>query len=309
MFLESSRKRRKIIGEKVTIYTDGGSDPNPGIGGWAAILKMGKHEKVLTGNEANSTNNRMELQAAIAALAALKRPVEVEFHTDSEYLRKGITEHIEKWAEKNWKRSDKKPVANVDLWQKLWPLVQTHQIEWHWVKGHSGDPMNERVDELATQARLAITPGVILSADMPRLFIRASCKGNPGPGGWGVVLEEGDDTEQLSGWEERTTNNRMELTAAIEGLHLLSPGSEVQVLTISDYLFQGATKWIHGWRKRDWKKQDGRPISNEDLWRALDGLMEQYQIRWVNAKGDAYRDEPALGEAATLAVKAAESVA
>jgi ribonuclease HI len=146
----------------------------------------------------------MELQAAISALEALTRPVEVEFHTDSEYLRKGITEHIEKWAEKNWKRSDKQPVANVDLWQKLWPLVQTHQIEWHWVKGHSGDPMNERVDVLARQARLEITPEVSLSADTPRLFLRASCKGNPGPGGWGVILEDGDSTEQMSGCRSAT---------------------------------------------------------------------------------------------------------
>ena len=269
---------------------------------------MGQHEKVLTGSEANTTNNRMELQAAISALQALKRPVEVEFHTDSEYLRKGITKHIEKWAEKNWKRSDKQPVANVDLWQKLWPLVQTHQIEWHWVKGHSGDPMNERVDELATKARLSITPDVSLSTGVPRLFLRASCKGNPGPGGWGVILEDGDSTEQMSGWEEQTTNNRMELTAAIEGLHMLPPNSAVQIFTLSDYLFQGATKWIHGWRNQGWTKKNGQPISNEDLWRALNSLMAKYQIRWVNAKGENYRDEPALAEAATLAAKAAESL-
>lgn len=270
---------------------------------------MGKHEKVLTGSETNTTNNRMELTAAIEALAALKWPVEVEFHTDSEYLRKGITEHIEKWAEKNWKRSDKGPVANVDLWKKLWPLVQKHQIEWHWVKGHAGNELNERVDTLARQARLDITPNIVLSADVPRLFLRASCKGNPGPGGWGVILEQGDETEQLSGWEGRTTNNRMELTAAIEGLHLLPPGSAVQIFTLSDYLFQGATKWIHGWRKRGWKKQSGQPISNEDLWQALDSLMGQYKIRWVNAKGENHQDQPALAEAAALAAKAAESLA
>jgi ribonuclease HI len=268
---------------------------------------MGKHEKVLTGSDPNTTNNRMELQAAISALEALKRPVEVEFHTDSEYLRKGITEHIEKWAEKDWRRSDKQPVANVDLWKRLWPLVQTHQIEWHWVKGHSGDEMNERVDQLARQARLDITPDVEISADLPRLFIRASCKGNPGPGGWGVVLEEGEDTEQLSGWEIQTTNNRMELTAAVEALNMLPPGSEALVFTLSDYLFQGATKWIHGWQSRGWKKKGGQPISNEELWRTLDRLMGEYQIKWINAKGENYKDEPALEEAATLATKAAEA--
>jgi ribonuclease HI len=294
--------------EKVIIYSDGGSDPNPGIGGWAAILKMGRHEKIISGNDPETTNNRMELQAAISALSALKRPVQVEFHTDSEYLRKGITEYIEGWAEKGWKRQDKKPVANVDLWKELWPLVQTHEIEWHWVKGHSGNSMNERVDNLATQARLAITPDVSLSPDMPRLFIRASCKGNPGPGGWGVVLEEGGDTSQSSGWEPDTTNNRMELTAAVEALKMVPPGSEVLVFTLSDYLFQGATKWIHGWRQRDWKKKNDQPISNVDLWRQLDKLMTRYPIHWVNAKGDSYKEEQGLKEAADLAVRAAESL-
>lgn len=269
---------------------------------------MGQHEKVLTGNDPNSTNNRMELQAAISALAALKRPVQIEFHTDSEYLRKGITEYIESWANNDWKRKDKEPVANVDLWKKLWPLVQTHEIEWHWVKGHSGDELNERVDKLARQARLDITPDINLSKDMPRLFIRASCKGNPGPGGWGIILEEAGETEQLSGWEAQTTNNRMELTAAIEALRMRPPGDEVMIFTLSDYLFQGATKWIHGWRERDWKKKNGQPISNEDLWRTLDELMAEYQIRWVNAKGDNFKNEPGLSEAAELAMSAAASV-
>jgi ribonuclease HI len=103
---------------KVTIYSDGGADPNPGIGGWAAILRYGGHEKVLTGNDPKTTNNRMELQAAIGALSALKRPSQVEFHTDSEYVRKGITQYIDKWAANNWRRG-KKAVPNADLWQDV----------------------------------------------------------------------------------------------------------------------------------------------------------------------------------------------
>lgn len=296
------------INDKVVIYSDGGADPNPGIGGWAAILRSGSHEKVLTGHEADTTNNRMELQAAISALQALKRPCNVEFHTDSQYLQKGITEYIEKWIEKEWQRKGE-PIPNVDLWQTLWPLVQKHNIEWHWVRGHSGDPLNERVDELARQARLEITPAVEISADVPRLYLRASCKGNPGPGGWGVVLERGEATEQISGWESRTTNNRMELVAVIEGLRLLEPGSTAQIFTTSDYLFQGATKWIHGWRKRDWKKKGGEPISNEDLWKTIDHLMAQYNINWVNAKGESHKSEQGLTEAAALAAAAVKSVA
>ncbi|MCB9006765.1 MAG: ribonuclease HI [Ardenticatenaceae bacterium] len=141
---------------------------------------------------------------------------------------------------------------------------------------------------------------------MARLFLRASCKGNPGPGGWGVVLEEGDDTEQISGSEPQSTNNRMEITAAIEGLLLLPPGSKVQVFTTSDYLFQGITQWIRNWRKRNWMKKGGeQPVANSDLWQALDKLAENYTIRWINAKG---QDLAGLAEAGKLAANAIQVV-
>jgi ribonuclease HI len=287
---------------QVTIYTDGGSDPNPGIGGWAAILRYGGHEKVLTGSEPVATNNRMELQAAISALAALKRPCQIEFHTDSEYLRQGITQWIEGWAKRNWILKSGKPVSNADLWQTLWPLVQQHDINWHWVKGHAGNAINERVDQLARQARLAITPEAQLSEDTPRLYVRSSCKGNPGPGGWGAVLERDGETTQASGADPQSTNNRMEIQAVIGGLLLLPPQTAVQVFTTSDYLFQGITRWIFGWRKRGWQKRDGKPVANADLWRALDQLTDQYNIHWVNAKGEAH---DGLDEAGKLAANAA----
>jgi ribonuclease HI len=291
--------------QKVIIYSDGGSDPNPGIGGWAAILRFGEHEKVLSGNDLEATNNRMELTAAIRALEVLKRPCSITFYTDSQYLRKGITEWIDGWAAKNWQKKGK-PIQNADLWQALWPLVKTHQIEWHWVKGHSGDEYNERVDKLARAARLEITPDDVIDLNMPRLYLRSSCKGNPGPGGWGVVLEEGEDTEQVSGSEPQTTNNRMEITAAIEGLLLLPPGKEVQVFTTSDYLYQGITQWIRNWRKRNWMKKGGeQPIANSDLWQALDKLAENYAIRWINAKGQTLAG---LEEAGKLAVNAVQVV-
>lgn len=290
---------------KVIIYTDGGADPNPGVGGWAAILRFGENEKVLTGNAPSTTNNRMELQAAVSALKALTRPVQVEFHTDSEYLRKGISEWIEKWEADDWKRKGK-PIPNSDLWKSLRALSQNHEIEWFWVRGHSGDPLNERVDRLARVARQEIISQQSLSLAIPRLYVRGSCKGNPGPGGWGVVLEKDDETEQFSGSSQKTTNNRMELVAAIEGLKLLPTGSDVNLITASDYLYQGATKWIHGWRRRGWKKRDGKPISNQDLWKSLDKLMEQYNVRWVNGKG--MPDHLAIGleEAGYLATLAVE---
>ncbi len=290
---------------KVTIYSDGGADPNPGIGGWAAILRYGRREKVLTGNEPHTTNNRMELTAAVAALKALTRPADVIFYTDSEYLRQGITNWIDSWVAKQWRTKGGSPVANEDLWRELLAQTQQHQIEWNWVRGHSGDPLNERVDRLARQAREAITPSVPLSEDAPRLYLRASCKGSPGDGGWGVVLEHDGQTRQSSGGEPQTTNNRMELRAAIEGLKMLPEGTPMQAITTSDYVYQGATKWIHGWRHRDWHKKDGQAIANADLWRELDGLMRDRDVHWVSPKG--VDDERPLGlqEAGRLAQEAA----
>lgn len=287
---------------KVVIYSDGGSDPNPGIGGWAAILRSGEHEKVLTGNDPQATNNRMELTAAIRALQSLKRPCEIEFYTDSEYVRRGITEWIEKWAAKGWRSQTGKAVQNVDLWQVLWPLVQRHTINWHWVKGHAGNEMNERVDRLARQARLEITPQTAVGDDVPKLYLRASCKGNPGPGGWGVVLEQDGETTQFSGAESSSTNNRMELMAALEGLLQLLPGSSVQVFTASDYVFQGVTQWIHGWRQRNWVKRDDKPVANADLWQALDQLQSNYAVRWINAKGQEIEEMKVAGKLAAEAI-------
>jgi len=292
----------------VTIYTDGGADPNPGIGGWAAILRYKNREKVLTGNEPHTTNNRMELAAAIAALKALNEPSKVTLYTDSEYLRRGITEWIDNWIKKNWRTKNGKPVANEDLWRELSQLTQQHDIDWHWVRGHSGDPLNERVDVLARQARAEITPQVQISADTPRLYLRASCKGSPGTGGWGVVLEHKGETTQFSGSEPRTTNNRMEIRAAIEGLKKLPPGSDVQLVTTSDYLFQGATKWIDGWRRRNWQKRGGQTVANHDQWQELDRLMGHYNVEWVNAKGSSDDQPRGLQEASKLAVQATEMV-
>jgi ribonuclease HI len=136
----------------VTIYTDGGCDPNPGPGAWAAILRYGGHEKELTGVEPDTTNNRMELTAAIQALRALTRPSQVELHTDSEYLRRGVTEWLPGWRQRGWKRKGG-ALANVELWQELDSLVQQHQVSWHWVRGHAGNPLNERVDALVRKAR------------------------------------------------------------------------------------------------------------------------------------------------------------
>jgi ribonuclease HI len=137
---------------RVVIHTDGACSGNPGPGGWGAILEWGGRRREIKGAEPHTTNNRMELMAAISALEALKRPCDVDLHTDSQYLRQGITGWIHGWKRNGWRTADKKPVKNVDLWQRLDAAVDRHTVHWHWVRGHSGHDLNERADELAREA-------------------------------------------------------------------------------------------------------------------------------------------------------------
>ena len=145
--------------ELVIIYADGACKGNPGPGGWGAWISMGGHSKELCGGEPVTTNNRMELTAVIRSLEALKRSCQVKIYTDSVYVQKGMKEWIEAWKKRNWRTADKKPVKNEDLWQVLDVLAQQHQIEWLWVKGHAGDPGNERADALANQGVAQVMQG------------------------------------------------------------------------------------------------------------------------------------------------------
>jgi len=137
---------------RVEIWTDGACSGNPGPGGFGAILRFGDREKEISGGEDATTNNRMELMGAIAALEALTRPCAVTLHTDSQYLRNGVTQWMQAWKARGWRTADRKPVKNVDLWRRLESASERHDIDWRWVRGHAGDPMNERVDGLARGA-------------------------------------------------------------------------------------------------------------------------------------------------------------
>lgn len=154
--------------KKVVVYSDGGCHGNPGPGGWAAVLRYGKHVRELRGGVPATTNNRMELQAAIEALSLLKEPCVVDFHTDSEYVRNGITRWIKGWKQNGWRTSAKQPVKNADLWQALDLATARHHIEWHWVKGHAGNELNERCDALVQLAiadvKAAHTPAALAAA-------------------------------------------------------------------------------------------------------------------------------------------------
>jgi ribonuclease HI len=136
----------------VEIFTDGACSGNPGPGGWGAILRYGDIEKEMSGGEAETTNNRMELMAAIMALEALKKPTQVEIYTDSKYVQQGAEDWLPQWIKRGWKTADRKPVKNVDLWQRFQAAMQPHQIKFIWVKGHDGHPENERADQLAVAA-------------------------------------------------------------------------------------------------------------------------------------------------------------
>lgn len=150
---------------RVAIFTDGACKGNPGPGGWGAILRAGGKERELNGAEAHTTNNRMELQAAISALNALTRPCSVDLTTDSVYVRDGISKWVHGWLKNGWKTADKKPVKNGDLWQALLAAARPHEVRWHWVKGHAGHAENERADELANEAIVAMKEGQLLGKD------------------------------------------------------------------------------------------------------------------------------------------------
>ena len=145
--------------KKVEIFTDGACKGNPGPGGWGALLRLGKHEKELSGGEEDTTNNRMEMTAAIRALSALTEPCEVDLYTDSKYLVDGITKWVHGWKKRGWVNASKKPVLNPDLWHELIELTGKHRVSWHWVKGHAGHEENERVDRLASDEADRILAG------------------------------------------------------------------------------------------------------------------------------------------------------
>ena len=272
----------------MTVYTDGGADPNPGVGGWGAVLLHPGSGKVkeLSGGEAESTNNRMELTAALRALESLKSPCVVELHTDSQYLRRGITEWLPGWRRRGWKRKGGEPVLNADLWQALSAQADRHQMSWHWVKGHAGHEHNERADVLATAAiRRQWKEAPAPSADW-EVFLKVS--GGP-RGAWAALVRRSgagpEDEKILSGASDGATSNLLDVLAAAEVLEGLPAGASVAFTTGSDYLRNGATQWVEGWRRRGWKTATGEPVKNAAAWRRLSGLLGRRTVRWVSTKG------------------------
>ncbi len=267
----------------VTIYTDGGADPNPGPGGWAAILihQESGVVKELSGGEPATTNNRMELTAAIKALEGMRQPCEVRFFTDSEYLRRGITEWLPDWIRSGWQRKGGE-IQNVDLWQRLSRAAARHTIHWEWVRGHAGNRYNERADALASAAiRSQHAPNVAQPADA-EIYVRVSCIGKHG--GWAALIRQGQGEQILSGAVNNTTANQLDILATVEALRSVRGARSIRVWSGSDYLRNGVTQWLPGWQRQGWKTKSGSPVKNRREWRQLAALLENRQAEWPPAK-------------------------
>jgi ribonuclease HI len=268
---------------RVTIYTDGGADPNPGPGGWGAVLihDATGHVKKLSGSDPNTTNNRMELTAAIEALSALKQPCDVHLYTDSEYLKLGITERIGGWQAKGFNR-----VKNADLWKWLVELSLVHDITWEWVKGHAGNHYNELADRLATQAIRSQAAGEPVPDSAAEAEVYTVVSARDHQGFWAASIRIDGDEQLITGHEFEVTANQLDIMAVIEALCQLPEGISVSVYSLSDYLRNGASQWILGWKKRGWQTKSGEPVKNRELWQRLDELMSRRKVSWPSVKDD-----------------------
>lgn len=273
----------------ITIYTDGGADPNPGPGGWGVVLIHGATDRIkeLSGGDPDTTNNRMELTAAIRALESLKEPSSIRFFTDSEYLRRGITDWLPKWRKAGWKRKRGR-IENLDLWQRLAELADQHDITWEWVKGHAGDQHNERADRLAAAAirdhyRASDTAA---SDPVAAAYLLVSSRGSQGY--WGALVRLPDGEHLISGHEPDITSNRLDVLAAINALNMIPDGGAVHLYTRSDYLRNGATQWLPAWKKRNWLTKEGQPVKNRDLWEEMDDLLNTRRVEWPSTKDETF---------------------
>jgi ribonuclease HI len=271
----------------VHVYTDGGADPNPGAAGWGVVIlnEKGERAQELSGGEDHATNNRMELTAALRALEAIEPGRRVVLHTDSVYLKKGITEWLPGWIARGWRRKTGK-LQNEDLWRKLADLKESHDVEWRWVKGHAGDPHNERADELATREirkhRKGGAGGGAAEAVDAEVLLRVS---GGGGGGWAALVRRGDEAEALSGSAPASSANELDVLAAAEVLERLPDGLSVAILTGSDYLRNGATRWLATWRRSGWTTKAGTPVRNRAAWERLDRALRQRTVVWPSIKG------------------------
>ena len=287
---------------KVEIFTDGACGDNSGVGGWGAVIRYSDgREEEIHGSEEHTTNNRMELSAAINALRHLPAPTHVDLTINSRYVQDGITKWIEGWKRNGWKTKQGKAVKNIDLWQDLEHQVRRHRVTWR-----TGHKENKRADKLARQGVKDVRSRVNTRSDSKEgliesfvlkpepewvyskveIFTDGACSGNPGVGGWGAVIRYSDGREEeIHGAEEHTTNNRMELSAAINALRHLQAPARVILTTDSRYVKDGITKWIEGWKRKGWKTADSKAVKNINLWQDLERLVRWHRVTWQWVEG------------------------
>ncbi len=266
---------------KISIYTDGACSPNPGPGGWGAVLLCdgAQDPQELAGGEKNTTNNRMELSAAIGALSSLSKPHRVDIFTDSKYLKKGITEWLPRWRKRNWQTLENTAVKNQDLWRALALKIRHHDVKWKWLKGHADNKWNERADALA-RAAVQKTNLPINDNQAIHIFTAVSFEKKTNRGGWSVILRFRKNIKVLQGDVPDTTGNRMHLQTAIEGLAAIKKPLPINLYTYSGYLKDGVTKWVGQWATGGWRTKEGNPVRHRDLWVKLSNLAQRYQIQW-----------------------------
>lgn len=294
------------------VYTDGGADPNPGPAGWGAVIldQATGGAQELSGAALHSTNNRMELTAAIRALAALPEGATAAVHTDSIYLKKGVTEWLPRWIARGWRRRTGE-LRNEDLWRELAGLLDSRRLSWHWVKGHAGHRHNERADRLATAEIRALAGGrrprggqgaaarAAAAEPKPEVEVLLRVSGGGGRGGWAaLVRREGGRDEPESGAVPGASANELEVLAAAQMLESLPEGTRVAVYTGSDYLRNGATLWLPGWRARGWRTKTGEPVRNRAAWERLARAAAARRVSWPAVKGEPPAGWKELGRAA-----------
>ena len=278
----------------ITIYTDGACSPNPGQGGWGAVLLEGNEAiRELSGHEADSTNNRMELTAALRALASLRQPHRVTLVTDSNYLKNGITTWIHNWKQRGWQTAAREPVKNRDLWEALDREIHRHQVEWQWVRGHSLNQWNERADQLAVAARQQADgsdfPDTAGQSRLPVpdidnricIFLGITFSRATGEGSWAAVLCHRFHVRSIGGAMSGRSANELHLVAAVQALRALKKKLPVTLYSTSGYLRDGLTRWLEGWQQRNWLTSEGRPVSNRTAWQELARLQKEYAVEVV----------------------------
>ena len=258
----------------VKIFTDGSCSPNPGPGGWGVvILSVNGKKQELSGKVQETTNNRMELQAALEALKFLHSPCAVQLYTDSRYLQNGITSWIDAWRKKNWITSEGKPVSNRDLWEALDHVVMQHEVQWIWVKGHADNPYNEEADNLAVAARGRKTLP-LEDETAVHIFLGITWKQKIKRGSWAAIFRYQNHYRVTGELVENSSANRIHILSACLALQCLKRKMHVHIYTSSGYLRDGAANWMKGWINNGWRTREGKMVSNKKEWQLLSELLQ-----------------------------------